>query len=56
MVLVGVLLVWESRNQKTTSSLLSIMKDLLTNQLEKIFREYLQKELYIERIFTKSLE
>ena len=32
------------------------MKDLLTNQLAKIFREYLQKELYRERIFTKSLE
>ena len=47
LVLVGVLLVWDSRIQKTNRSLLSIMKDQLTNQLANIFREYLQKELSI---------
>ena len=47
LVLVGVLLVWDSRIQKTNRSLLSIMKDQLTNQLVNIFREYLQKELSI---------
>ena len=44
LVLVGVLLVWDSRIQKTNRSLLSIMKYQLTNQLANIFREYLQKE------------
>ena len=47
LVLVGVLLVLDSRIQKTNRSLLSIMKDQLTNQLVNIFREYLQKELSI---------
>ena len=48
MVLVGVLLAWDSQIQKTNRSLLSIMKDQLTNQLANIFREYLEKELYIK--------
>ena len=47
LVLVGVLLVWDSRIQKTNRSLLSIMKDQLTNQLANIFPEYLQKDLSI---------
>ena len=47
-VLVGVLLAWDSQIQKTNRSLLSIMKDQLTNQLANIFREYLEKELYIK--------
>ena len=48
MVLVGILLAWDPRIQKTNRSLLSIMKDQLTNQLANIFREYLEKELYIK--------
>ena len=47
LVLVGVLLAWDSRIQKTNPSHLSIMKDQLTNQLANIFRKYLQKELSI---------
>ena len=42
------LLVWDSRIQKTNSSLLSIMKDQQKNQLANIFCEYLQKELSIK--------
>ena len=48
MVLVGILLAWDPRIQKTNRFLLSIMKDQLTNQLANIFREYLEKELYIK--------
>ena len=44
VVLVNVLLVWDSRIQKTNRSLLSIVEDQLTNQLANIFREYLQTE------------
>ena len=49
LVLVGLLLVWDSRIRKSNCSLslLSIMKDQLTNQLGNIFREYLQQELSI---------
>ena len=45
MLLVSVLLVWDSRIQKAKHSLLSIMKDQQTNQLANIFRKYLQIEL-----------
>ena len=44
VVLVDVLLVWDSRIQKTNRSLLSIVEDQLTNQLANIFREYLQTQ------------
>ena len=48
MLLVDILLVWDSRIQKTNRSLLSIMKDRQKNQLAIIFCEYLQKELSIK--------
>ena len=48
VVLVGLLLVWDSQTQKTNCSFLSIMKDQLTNQLANIFCECLQVELSIK--------
>ena len=47
MVLINVLLVWDSRIQKANHSLLSIIKDQLSNYLVNIFREYLQKEFSV---------
>ena len=45
MLLVSVLLVWDSRIQKASHSLLSIRKDQQTNQLANNFRKYSQIEL-----------
>ena len=48
VVLVGVLLVWDSRIQKANNYLLSIRKNQWTNQLANIFHKCFQNELFIK--------
>ena len=54
VVLVGVLLVWDSRIQKANNSLLSIRKNQWTNQLANIFHKCFQMSCSLK--FTAKLQ